>query len=83
MSHSLAKELTVGVNGNIASDPQFKDFGNGDFCLRSGSPAINAGVNLDWALNPGTLDLNHKPRKCGALDIGCYEVSSGFAILIR
>ena len=83
VSHSLAKELTVGVNGNIASDPQFKDFGNGDFCLRSGSPAINAGVNLDWALNPGTLDLNHKPRKCGALDIGCYEVSPGFAIIVR
>ena len=33
----------IGTNGNISVDPQFRDAANGDFHLRPGSPAIDAG----------------------------------------
>ena len=42
--NSCCKELTAGVNGNIVSDPQFKNAGQGDYRLSSVSPAKEMGV---------------------------------------
>lgn len=59
----------VGQNGNLNGDPSFEDSVNGDFHLRVGSPAINAGT-----LNGSTrTDLEGKLRSDGHPDIGAYE----------
>lgn len=58
--------------GNITSDPQFVDSGNGDFHLASTSPCIDAGITQPWMI--GARDLDGNPRVSGAsVDIGAYE----------
>ncbi len=42
--------------GNIDSDPQFVDPGNGDYRLQPGSPCIDAGHN--WAVPPDASDVD-------------------------
>ncbi len=50
-------------------DPMFKDPQNGDFHLKTGSPAIDKGNGI----SSGT-DLDDKPRVVNSnVDIGCYE----------
>lgn len=51
----------------LGVDPQFVDEASGNFRLKSGSPAINAGVS-----NGITVDLTGKTRT-GLPDIGAYE----------
>jgi hypothetical protein len=55
--------------GNQSTDPRFA--GAGDYHLRAGSPAIDAGAPLDPAA-PADLDGRPRPQG-GALDLGAYE----------
>ena len=64
--------------GNISADPLFAQPSNGDFTLRSGSPAIDAGNNNAVAIQ--APDLNGFPRIVDAtgkgypvVDLGAYE----------
>jgi len=56
----------------IAGDPGFVDAAGGDFHLREGSPAIDAGLDLRGA---GVAeDFAGTPRPQGAgYDLGAYE----------
>ena len=55
--------------GNQSADPRFA--GTGDYHLRTGSPAIDAGAPLAPAA-PADLDGRPRPQG-GALDLGAYE----------
>ncbi len=56
--------------GSIVGDPRFVDAAAGNFRLRPGSPAINAGI----ALADVSEDLDRQPRpREGAWDMGAYE----------
>jgi hypothetical protein len=76
--------LYSGYANNIVNlftgDPKFKDYENGDYRLASGSPCIN---NAYGEATTKT-DLAGKKRVIGkAMDIGCYEFSSGFSVVVR
>ena len=59
----------------------FKKYAVGDYHLRSGSPAINAGSNQDWMED--AIDLDGAPRIFGRqVDMGCYEFPNGFGTVI-
>jgi hypothetical protein len=63
--------------GNISSDPLFMSAANGDFHLKLGSPAINAGDTT--APNLPTTDFDGNPRTrsvngATTIDLGTYEV---------
>ncbi len=66
----LENSLTGGDEGNVYFDPLFSDPENGDFTLRSDSPAINAAIVADED-NPVTTDILGNPRSDP--DLGCYE----------
>ena len=71
-AYSCAPELTNGVNGNLSSDPMFRNPGSGDYHL-SRSPCMNSGTNMAWMT--GALDLDGVPRIVnGNVDMGAYEV---------
>ena len=64
----------------LTGDPKFKDYENGDYRLASGSPCINNAYGEATT----TTDLAGKKRVIGkAMDIGCYEFSSGFSVVVR
>lgn len=56
--------------------------GSGNFRLRTGSKAVDAG---DVSAVTSAVDLRGNPRiQCGAVDIGCYEnQSAGLTLLVR
>jgi hypothetical protein len=62
--------------GTITQDAQFvrfNDDGTGDYHLKKGSPAINAGIKLDAP----SLDFDNNPRPQGTgIDIGPYGYNS-------
>lgn len=59
------------ISGNIYGDPLFTDLANGDYLPQQGSPAIDAGLDLGYA-----LDYNQMPRLEGAApDIGPFETN--------
>jgi len=64
---------TAQQRGTVVADPEFVNFqpdGSGDYHLRSGSPALGAGVPLGA---PAT-DIDGKPRPPnGRVDIGIYQ----------
>ncbi len=80
--YSCAPELTHGVQGNINTDPLFE--GGGSYRLAPGSPAINAGTNLDWTSADKDLAGDSRIRMA-VVDMGCYEAvpPSGSLILLR
>ncbi len=63
---------TVGVDGNIESDPLFMNASESNYHLQTGSPCIDAGdVSV---VQPGETDLDGHPRIIGGhVDIGAYE----------
>ncbi len=66
----------VTVSSTIAADPQFVNYTGdllGDYHLRSGSPAIDAGTTNSAPL----FDFDNGPRPVGSgFDIGAYEYGS-------
>lgn len=77
--------------GNFSKNPGFVDPGAGDFRLGASSPCRNKGAVSDlqvpWYLDEfsgvefpgfeGDLDLDRRPRRSGAPDMGAYEVLDG------
>ena len=62
----------TGIDGNLAVDPLFVAGDVGNYHLRPGSPAINAGDGSVSAIPPRDFDSN--PRVVdGQIDIGAYE----------
>jgi parallel beta-helix repeat protein len=67
----------VDNTGNISADPLFKDPANGDFHLKAGSPAIDAGFNAAPAQLATDLEGNPRIQATSAseptVDMGVYE----------
>jgi hypothetical protein len=60
--------------GNLASEPQFVNLGEGNLRLQTISPCLNSGNN---GYVSGQTDLDGNPRIYGpAVDIGAYELQS-------
>lgn len=83
-TYSLTKGKTeigdaVAGEGNLAGDPRLHT----DYSLRSGSLALNKGLNQDWM--KGETDILGKKRISGGkVDLGCYErFMQGFYIYLR
>ena len=77
----------TGKNGNLSSDPLFMSAANGDFHLRLGSSAIDAGDNTtpnlpttDFDGNPRIVDGNNDG--VAIVDLGAYEVGNTSAAAI-
>ncbi len=68
----------TGTYGNLSADPLFVNVANGDFHLKSGSPAIDAGNNSAPQIPSTDLDGNPRVQDATGLgypvvDIGAYE----------
>ena len=91
ITFTCATPLPAGA-GNIASDPVFKSPGTGfglshvagDYRIRYGSPAMDAGTNQAWMTN--AVDLAGTPRIMRRIvDMGAYEnnTTAGSILIIR
>jgi len=75
--YSCSPGLTAGVQGNIVGDPQFVNPAGGDFRLKVGSPARDAGTNLAGVVDDlvGTARPLDGGSGSGARhDMGAYEM---------
>lgn len=80
--NSLVQGNTDTANGNITGNPLFVDAANGDFRLKCGSPALNAGSNAYFApgatpnLSGYTTDVEGMARiQDTTIDMGAYEAA--------
>ena len=65
------------------ADARFRNAAAGDFHLRSGSPAVNAGRTDASMWNETDLDGNRRVRG-GVVDVGCYEYGAdGTAVMVQ
>ncbi len=74
----------TGIDGNIDGDPLFEDAGAGNYRLRVGSPAIDAGGNLlapAVDFDGGSRPFDGNGDGVFATDIGAFEYSSGSIFL--
>jgi hypothetical protein len=64
-------DVSEGVSGtgNISADPLFVNWAAGDYHLRAGSPAIDAGTSVGAPL----VDFEGDPRPVGNVDMGADE----------
>ncbi|MBX3156387.1 MAG: hypothetical protein KF773_10340 [Deltaproteobacteria bacterium] len=72
-SNTLLSQQASPPPGTFVGDPKFVDFGNHDYHLQAGSPAVDVGV-------PGMLTTDHDfdgtPRPQGAKpDLGAFELA--------
>ncbi len=65
---------TTGSNNLVGTDPLFLDPGNDDFSLTTGSPAINAGI--DVGIDTDFIGIS----RAGAPDIGALEFTGNLFI---
>ncbi|MDP2897091.1 MAG: DUF5011 domain-containing protein [bacterium] len=73
--HSCIQDWTGGGDGNTNQNPQFVDFGGGNYRLSENSPCIGSGANQDWMWDAADPDGN--PRIIGAkVDMGAYEYNT-------
>jgi hypothetical protein len=71
MNYCCTTPMPTNALGNITNAPLFVDYGNGNLCLQTDSPCINAGNN-DYVTT--SMDLDGNPRiSGGVVDIGAYE----------
>jgi hypothetical protein len=70
VTYSDVSESITG-SGNISADPQFVSRTAGDYHLRAGSPAIDAGTSEGAPSN----DFEGDPRPAGEVDMGADEFS--------
>ena len=76
MDHCCTIPAPAG-HANITNDPVFMNFAGGDYRLKAGSPCIDAGTNINLALNtdlPGNSRfLDGNGDGVTNIDIGAYE----------
>lgn len=84
-SSITASPQFAGTNGNITSDPMFMDAANGDFHLRSNSPAIKAGRTPGAPFDDIECRNRTLPPDIGAIEAGapssCASAGSNFTAL--
>ncbi len=74
---AFVNNYTNSINGeNITPEDVFKDPANGDYTLRTSSPAINVGDStLFPGLDSNSTDMVGNPRVVGRqIDLGAYEL---------
>lgn len=75
-SNNISSDGTApGESSLIDIDPDdiFVDHTNGDFRLRTGSPAINAGTDLSMYFEEDIIGINRPQGDCEIWDIGAFE----------
>lgn len=74
---------SINMNNVLTTDPLFNNAPGGDFTLKAGSPAINAGnAALFAGLDADTKDLAGNARVAGTtIDLGPYEQQSQSQII--
>ena len=78
-------EWPEGAKNCVSGDPCFADDGSG-YRITSASPCYNAGARVNWAAKRGqATDIDGQERRCGPIDIGCWELQRpmGLTLLIR
>ena len=79
LDHCCTTSVTPGPGNNIANEPRFVDYANGNLQLQSNSPCINSGYNPAAMLS---TDLGGNPRiQGGTVDLGAYEYQNPSSIL--
>jgi len=61
--------------GNIIADPLFTNAGTGGYSLQSGSPAVDAGLDVsgsDYGSVTDDIEGTARPQRAG-YDLGAYE----------